>query len=87
MAEPDDDDENEGQKSGKKQDSDGEKEDEFGFFEQKGVPYRITIHKMKDLIKAHIAEFVAMDPLQTVKLCDTWFDGDYNLVADVLKDH
>jgi len=41
---------------------------------------------MKDLIFDHIAGFVQMDPAQTVKLCDTWFDGDYNAVARALKE-
>ena len=41
--------------------SDDENED-FGFFEQKGVPYRVTIQKMKDLIFKRFADFVAMDP-------------------------
>jgi len=27
-----------------------------------------------------------MDPLQTVKLCDQWFDSDYNSIARALKD-
>lgn len=43
-------------------------DEEFGFFD--GVPYRVTIKKMKELIFKHIADFVAMDPAQTVKLCD-----------------
>ena len=37
---------------------------------------------MKDLIQQHIPDFVSMDPFQTVKLCDTWFDSDYNLMAN-----
>ena len=41
---------------------------------------------MKDLIFSHIADFVAMDPVQSVKLCDQWFDKDYNSVARALKD-
>lgn len=41
---------------------------------------------MKDLIFKHIADFVAMDPAQSVKLCDAWFDGDYNSMASELKD-
>ena len=41
---------------------------------------------MKDLIFDHISDFVAMDPVQTVKLCDQWFDGDYNSVARALKE-
>ena len=28
-----------------------------------------------------------MDPEQTVKICDQWFDKDYMRVADELKDH
>ncbi len=27
-----------------------------------------------------------MDPVQSVKLCDQWFDKDYNSVARALKD-
>ena len=65
--------------------SDDENED-FGFFEQKGVPYRVTIQKMKDLIFKRFADFVAMDPAQSVKLVDAWFDGDYNEVAGELKE-
>ena len=42
---------------------------------------------MKDLIFEHISDFVEMDPAQTVKLCDQWFDGDYNEVAQALKEH
>ena len=60
--------------------------DEDSFFEQRGVPYRVTIQKMKDLIFDHISDFVDMDPVQTVKLCDQWFDGDYNSVARALKE-
>ena len=30
--------------------SDDEEEAEYGFFEQKGVPYRVTLQKMKELI-------------------------------------
>ena len=50
------------------------------------MPYRITIQKMKELIFTHIASFVQMDPVQTVKLCDQWFDSDYNALAKELKD-
>jgi len=39
-----------------------EEGDDYGFFEQKGVPYRVTIQKMKDLIFDHIMDFVEMDP-------------------------
>ena len=41
---------------------------------------------MKELIQLHIADFVQMDPEQTVKLCDQWFDSDYNSIARALKD-
>ena len=58
---------------------------EFGFFDQKGVPYRITIQEMKKLLFEKISDFVLMDPAQTVKLCDMWFDGDYESVAKELK--
>ena len=30
--------------------SDDEDDAEYGFFEQKGVPYRVTLQKMKELI-------------------------------------
>ena len=35
--------------------------DEFGFLERKGVPYQITIDKMKELILEHISDFAEMD--------------------------
>ena len=41
---------------------------------------------MKDLIFKRFADFVAMDPAQSVKLVDAWFDGDYNEVAGELKE-
>jgi hypothetical protein len=28
-----------------------------------------------------------MDPSQTVKLCDMWFDRDYITIVEELKDH
>ena len=28
-----------------------------------------------------------MDPIQTVKLCDLWFDRDYFSIVEELKDH
>ena len=37
-------------------------ENDYGFFEQKGVPYRIDFQKMKELIQTHIEDFVQMDP-------------------------
>ena len=57
---------------------------EFGFFDEGRA--RITIEKMKELIFYHISDFVEMDPVQAVKLCDQWFDKDYNSVARALKD-
>jgi hypothetical protein len=36
---------------------------------------------MKDLIFKHIPDFVSMNPTQTVKLCDQWFDKDYFKLA------
>ena len=42
---------------------------------------------MKELILSNIGDFVSMDSLQTVKLCDLWFDADYLLIVDELKDH
>ena len=41
---------------------------------------------MKELIVANIADFVTMNPEQTVKLCDLWFEKDYIVVADELKE-
>ena len=41
---------------------------------------------MKELIQQHIADFVQMDPVQSVKICDQWFDSDYNLIARELKE-
>ena len=60
--------------------------DEFGLLERKGVPYQITLDKMKELIKEKIGDFVQMDPKQAVILCDQWFDSDYNTIASLLKD-
>jgi len=42
---------------------------------------------MKALIMENVADFVQMDPMQTVKLCDVWFDSDYELIAKELLDH
>jgi hypothetical protein len=47
---------------------------------------RITFEGIKELITANIGDFVTMDPHETVKLCDQWFDKDYMVVAEVLKD-
>ncbi len=41
---------------------------------------------MKEVIIEQIANFVQMDPEQTVKLCDQWFESDYNSIARALKD-
>ena len=35
----------------------------------------------------NVADFVQMDPIQTVNLCDVWFDSDYELIAKELLDH
>jgi len=40
------------------------------FFGVKGVLSRITFEGMKELINTNIADFVSMDPQETVKLCD-----------------
>ena len=40
---------------------------------------------MKELIFKQIADFVLMDPVQAVKLCDMWFEGDYESIAKALK--
>jgi hypothetical protein len=42
---------------------------------------------MKALIMENVADFVQMDPMQTVNLCDVWFDSDYELIAKELLDH
>lgn len=42
---------------------------------------------MKDLIAKNVSDFVQMDPLKTVQLCEAWFDEDYMLLADELRDH
>lgn len=41
---------------------------------------------MKSLIIENIADFVQMDPEQTVKLCQDWFNSDYELMARALLD-
>lgn len=41
---------------------------------------------MKALIIENIADFVQMDPEQTVKLCQEWFDSDYEKMARALLD-
>ncbi len=64
-----------------------EEENDNNFFDLKGVPSRISFNKMKDLILQNIGDFVSMDSIQTVKLCDLWFDWDYLLIVDELKDH
>jgi hypothetical protein len=51
-----------------------------------GVLSRITFEGMKELITANIGDFVTMDPHETVKLCDHWFDKDYMVVAEELKE-
>lgn len=39
---------------------------------------------MKKLIIENIADFVKMDPEQTVKLCQDWFNSDYEKMARAL---
>jgi hypothetical protein len=41
---------------------------------------------MKALIIENIADFVQMDPEQTVKLCQDWFNSDYEKMARALSD-
>ena len=41
---------------------------------------------MKELILEHIADFAEMDTALTVKICEQWFEKDYNTVASALKD-
>lgn len=45
-----------------------------------------THERMKALILENIADFVQMDPSQTVKLCEDWFDSDYEKIARTLLD-
>lgn len=40
---------------------------------------------MKELLTTNIADFVSMDPQETVSLCDQWFDRDYIAIADSLQ--
>ena len=42
---------------------------------------------MKELILSNIGDFVSMDPDQTVILCDLWFEKEYLLIVDELKEH
>lgn len=51
----------------------------------RNVPSRISYDKMKNLIIKNIGQFVAMDPNLTVKVCDQWFESDYLLIAEELK--
>jgi hypothetical protein len=41
---------------------------------------------MKRLILENIADFVSMDPEQTVKLCEDWFDSDFEKIVRALSD-
>lgn len=36
---------------------------------------------------SNISDFVAMDPLQTVNICDQWFDRDFMKIAERLEEH
>lgn len=60
--------------------------DEFGFLERKGLAYQISVPEMKKLILEHITDFAQMDNALTVKICEQWFEKDYNTVALALKD-
>ena len=40
---------------------------------------------MKSLVGKKLVEFTKMDPTQTVKLVDYWFDRDYFQIAELLK--
>lgn len=41
---------------------------------------------MKQLILSNISQFVEMDPSQTNKLAELWFDRDHIAIVDALKD-
>lgn len=41
---------------------------------------------MQTLLVSNISDFVAMNPHETVRLCDKWFNRDYILITDQLKD-
>ena len=56
----------------------------FGFVRQRIG--EVSLEKMKELLFAHICDFVEMDPAQSVRLCEQWFEGDYSKVAKALKD-
>jgi hypothetical protein len=62
-------------------------ENDNNFFDVRGVGSRITFNKMKDLIMNNLIDFATMDSLKTVKLCEQWFDSNYMLVAEELKEH
>lgn len=61
-------------------------EDDETFFDVRGIGSRITFNKMKELITKNVTDFVQMDAHKTVKLCEQWFNEDYMLVADELRD-
>lgn len=43
-----------------------------------------TNERIKCLILENIADFVQMDPIQTVQLCEQWFESDYESIAMAL---
>ena len=66
--------------------SDDEDEDSTNYFDA-GVPSRISFEKMRELIMENIVDFVQMDPIKTIKICEHWFDSDFLRIADSLKEH
>ena len=68
-----------------KKDSD-EEEESTNYFDA-GVPSRISFENMRELIMENIVDFVQMDPIKTIKICEHWFDSDFLRIADSLKDH
>lgn len=62
-------------------------ENDDNFFDVKGVGSRITLNKMRELILKNILDFARMDSDKTVILCQQWFDEDYMMISDELKDN
>ena len=42
---------------------------------------------MKELIMQNMVDFVQMDPTETIKICEHWFDSDFLRISDELKEH
>jgi len=41
--------------------------------------------EMKELVLKNMGSFIEMDPASTVKLCDQWFDCDYNCIVQAIE--